>query len=85
MEDQRSIERTDPKENEKLLGFTEMSGHVGSSYDPAISKLPANSSRACFKSPFKRNRLVHKGEKVGPDGPKYFNGTNKRKWPIFFN
>uniref|UniRef100_M1DFA8 DUF4283 domain-containing protein n=1 Tax=Solanum tuberosum TaxID=4113 RepID=M1DFA8_SOLTU len=72
--DQRSTERTNPKVNEKLLGFTEVSGHVGSSYDLAISKLSANTSRAGthapetqFKSPFKRNRLVHKGGKLGPD------------------
>ncbi|KAG5605940.1 hypothetical protein H5410_027432 [Solanum commersonii] len=72
--DQQSTERTVPKMNEKLLGFTEVSGHVGSSYDPAISKLPANTSRVGthapeiqLKSPFKRNRLVHKGGKLGPD------------------
>lgn len=60
---QRSDEGAGGLEDESLLGFTEVAGHVGSSYDPEILNWPAVPARdkACvaevlLSTPIKRNR-----------------------------
>ncbi|KAG5584103.1 hypothetical protein H5410_044537 [Solanum commersonii] len=71
---QRSEEVSSQKGEDSLLGFTEVTGHVGSSYDPKISKWPAGPARDITCTPRahhsilpKKAILVNKGKKLGPD------------------
>ncbi|KAG5617425.1 hypothetical protein H5410_017249 [Solanum commersonii] len=71
---QRSEEVSSQKGEDSLLGFTEVTGHVGSSYDPKISKWPASPARDITCTPRahhsilpKKAILVNKGKKLGPD------------------
>ncbi|WMV15421.1 hypothetical protein MTR67_008806 [Solanum verrucosum] len=66
---QRSKDLIGYRGDESLLGFTEVSGHVGSSYNPAILKQPA--VPACeplqLSTTPKKSKHVRKGGKMGPD------------------
>uniref|UniRef100_A0A0V0IZK3 Putative ovule protein n=1 Tax=Solanum chacoense TaxID=4108 RepID=A0A0V0IZK3_SOLCH len=68
---QRSEEVSSQKGEDSLLGFTEVTGHVGSSYDPKISKWPAGPARDITCTPRahhsilpKKAILVNKGKKL---------------------
>jgi len=66
---QRSKDLIGYRGDESLLGFTEVSGHVGSSYDPTILKqpvVPACEPLQRSTTP-KKSKHVRKGGKMGPD------------------
>lgn len=67
---QRSKVLIEHRGDESLLGYTEVSGHVGSSYDPVILKqrvIPAREPLHLSTTP-KKSKLVRKGEKCARIG-----------------
>lgn len=76
---QRSDEGTSGLEDESLLGFTEVTGHVSSSYDPKILNWPviparhkAHVAEVPLSTPIKRDRSMIKWKKFGLDLPAQF-------------
>uniref|UniRef100_M1DPK7 Uncharacterized protein n=1 Tax=Solanum tuberosum TaxID=4113 RepID=M1DPK7_SOLTU len=71
---QRSDEGTVGIQDESLLGFTEVTGHVGSSFDPKILNWPAVSARAKARvvevplpTTLKKTDAAVKKKNLGPD------------------